>query len=229
MRIKMKHELDEVNAFLDNITPDVPNSNVIFPEVKVNGVVEEIANYLLTNPNGIGLVQSVYSGMPLDAAFEHLKIKILEIQVAIQTDEAIRMKLGKGMEPVVEVEMPVLSSTEEVKDDRILITASNVEYIETASIKQSDYDWYTFSGLRKKKFKYANKEYVVAPGGIVGIGKNPDLQGKHSCCIVEDSGDHAIQLKSKDVNLFKKRCVPFEGDVEAIFNPNPTSYRVSVG
>ena len=250
MRKKMVKELEKVYAFLDTIKP----------EVKMNGVVEAISTYLLTDPRGIELVQCIYSGMPLERSFQYLKLMMSHLSTEIQKDEFYRVKMGKGLAPIDPtvlqeklkvIELPVLSSDKKEKsngeyeeteieekeekevdasDKSFKITASDVEFIETAGIKKADYDWYTFSGLRKKKFKYANKEYIVAPGGIVGIGKNKDLQGKHSCCIFDaNNKDTAIQLRSKDVNTFLKRCKPFEGDVEAVFNPNPTGHRVAVG
>ena len=197
----MVKELEKVYAFLDTIKP----------ECKTNDVVEAIREYLLADPNGIQLVQNVYSGMDLNVPLKNFENFLMGLQNGAMVSPNI-VNVGV-VEPLY-----------------VTVTASDVEFVETAGIKKADYDWYTFSGLRKKKFKYANKEYIVAPGGIVGIGKNKDLQGKHSCCIFDaNNKDIAIQLRSKDVNTFLKRCKPFEGDVEAVFNPNPTGHRVAVG
>lgn len=197
----MVKELEKVYAFLDTIKP----------ECKTNDVVEAIRKYLLADPNGIQLVQNVYSGMDLSASLKNFEDFLMGLQNGAMVS-------------------PNIINVDVVEPLCVTVTASDVEFIETAGIKKADYDWYTFSGLRKKKFKYANKEYIVAPGGIVGIGKNKDLQGKHSCCIFDaNNRDTAIQLRSKDVSTFLKRCKPFEGDVEAVFNPNPTGHRVAVG
>ena len=197
----MVKELEKVYAFLDTIKP----------ECKTNDVVEAIRKYLLADPNGIQLVQNVYSGMDLSASLKNFENFLMGLQNGAMVS-------------------PNIVNVDVVEPLCVTVTASDVEFIEIAGIKKADYDWYTFSGLRKKKFKYANKEYIVAPGGIVGIGKNKDLQGKHNCCIFDvNNRDTAIQLRSKDVNTFLKRCKPFEGDVEAVFNPNPTGHRVAVG
>lgn len=214
-------ELEKVYACLD--------AQLITPEEKTNGVVEAIKHYLLTNPLGIQLVQNIYSGIDVGFGINNFHNWCQQLQQSIKNDELLKQKFGEGMSAISDEDLAIRVAQMEATLTPVRIMASDVQEVETASVKQDDYDWFTFSGCRKKKFKYANAEYIVSPGSLVGISKTPDLQGKHLCCIVNDGRDKAIQLKSKDVNLFKKRCTPFTGETNAIFNPNPTGNPVAVG
>jgi hypothetical protein len=106
---------------------------------------------------------------------------------------------------------------------KIESSVKSVRYIETAAIKPSNYEWNVYNGKRKKKYKWGNKEWKLGPSGIVGISPKPDLRGRHSFVILDESKSQALELSEHEARLLKSRCTPFEGDIKALLSTSPNS------
>lgn len=116
---------------------------------------------------------------------------------------------------------------EEDDDESESGLTANMKELETAAIKHSNFDWYRFTGARRKRYKYGKSEWTLNPNSLVGISKACDFRNKHSLCIPEQSKTHTIDITKHNADLLKKKCKPFTGNIAAITTPTPGTRRVA--